>query len=267
MAGLKGKTVADAYKSLLRVNDDSNGITTGVLRVTDGEGTNSCLFLSDDALLLVPNNDDTTSSLGVLTTGGTTIFSVDTTNQLVKAGAGQFNVLTQYVNFGVNYIDFSNCAANTHYPVPFGGSNGGGTTTNDVSFGTSGDPATTFTVGDVDTNYAAQITPMLWYIPDNISVDAVYSIHGADNATGDTTRMHLMSYDYTSGASAALTNGTLLASNSDQVNAGNEQTYLHTWSLESDTTVASGKVVLAFFESDSVNSDYSINITVKYHLV
>ena len=30
--------------------------------------------------------------------------------------------------------------------------------------------------------------------------------------------------------------------------------------------VTAGKVVLCFFRSDSVNSDYSLNVTVKYHL-
>ena len=96
-------------------------------------------------------------------------------------------------------------------------------------------------------------------------IDAVYSIQGADNATGDTTRMHLMSYDFTSGVSNCLNNGTLLAHNSDVANAGSEQPYLSTWTVDS-SSVASGKVILAIFRSDSVNSDYSLSIKVKYHL-
>ena len=48
-------------------------------------------------------------------------------------------------------------------------------------------------------------------------------------------------------------------------NAGSEQPYLSTWKVDS-ASVASGKVILAFFRSDSVNSDYSVSITVKYHL-
>ena len=40
---------------------------------------------------------------------------------------------------------------------------------------------------------------------------------------------------------------------------------LTSWTVDS-AAVASGKVILAFFRSDSVNSDYSVNITVKYHL-
>ena len=43
MAGLTGKSIASAYKSLLRVDDDTNGINTGLEFVTDGEGTKSAL--------------------------------------------------------------------------------------------------------------------------------------------------------------------------------------------------------------------------------
>ena len=106
---------------------------------------------------------------------------------------------------------------------------------------------------------------LLWYIPDAISIDSVTSIEGADAETGDTTRMHLFSYDFTSGSTSALTNGTLLAHNNDVTNAGSEQAYLSSWTVDS-AAVASGKVILAFFESDSINSDYSLKIRIKYHL-
>ena len=59
--------------------------------------------------------------------------------------------------------------------------------------------------------------------------------------------------------------GTLLANNIDITNAGAEQPYLGTWSVDS-ADVTAGKVILAFFRNDSVNSDYSINIQIKYHI-
>ena len=43
MAGLTGKTIASNYKSLLRVNDDTNGLDTVVEVITDGEGTPSAI--------------------------------------------------------------------------------------------------------------------------------------------------------------------------------------------------------------------------------
>ncbi len=167
---------------------------------------------------------------GVRAKGGTTLLTVDSTNSVVKAGVGQFNALTQYAYFGVNYADFSHLSANT------------------------------------DTQYASQIVPCMWFVPDNISIDSVTSIEGADNATGDTTRMHLKSFTFNSGSTSCLTGGELLAHNSDVTNAGNEQAYKSTWTIDS-ASVTSGKVILAFLRSDSVNSDYSVNITVKYHLV
>ena len=48
MAGLTGKTIASNYKSLLRINDDTNGIDNSLELVTDGEGTYSAIKLSDD---------------------------------------------------------------------------------------------------------------------------------------------------------------------------------------------------------------------------
>ena len=106
---------------------------------------------------------------------------------------------------------------------------------------------------------------MMWLVPDNITIDAVYSLEGADQAAGDTTRMHLFSYTFNSGSTSALASGTLLAHNSDVTNAGSEQAYKSTWTVDS-ADVDANKVILAFFKSDSINSDYSVNITVKYHL-
>ena len=105
----------------------------------------------------------------------------------------------------------------------------------------------------------------MWFVPDNISIDSVTSIEGADAATGDTTRMHLKSFTFNSGSTSCLTAGELLASNSDVTNAGNEQAYKTTWTVDS-ANVAADKVIVAFFKSDSINSDYSVSIAVKYHL-
>ena len=131
-----------------------------------------------------------------------------------------------------------------------------------TAFGTGAEPNTSF---DWTTDQSEQLIAMYWYVPYNISIDSVTSIEGADAATGDTTRMHLYSYTFNSGSASALADGTLLAHNSDVTNAGNEQAYKSTWTVDS-ASVSSGKVILAFFRSDSVNSDYSINITVKYHI-
>ena len=266
MAGLTGKSIASAYKSLLRVDDDTNGIDTSVASITDGEGTGSALGLSDDVVEVRPTNDDTTSAFRVRANGGTTLLTVDSTNSVVKAGVGQFNALTQYAYFSEHFLLTSANTAGYHYPLTFGAASNVGAGDQINIFGNGTDPATSVTTADATDQRAANLTNFLMYVPDNISVDSVVSLEGADAATGDTTRFHLMSYTFNSGSTSCLTDGTLVAHNSDTTNAGSEQIYKSTWTIDS-ASVSAGKVLVCTFESDSVNSDYSCNVVVKYHLV
>ena len=148
-----------------------------------------------------------------------------------------------------------------------GGTFGGSGALSDQAnhFGNGTDPATTFTTADATDQRASALIQYMWYVPDRISIDGVTSIEGADAATGDTTRMHLMGYTFTSGSTSCLTSGTLLAHNDDVTNAGSEQIYLSTWTIDS-ATVTAGKVIICTFESDSINSDYAYTATIKYHL-
>ena len=266
MAGLTGKSIASAYKSILRVDDDTNGIDTNLEAITDGAGNRSSIKLSDDSLRVQPQNDDSTSVLLVRAKGGTPLLSVDTTNSVVKAGVGNFNVLTQYAYFSEHFLLTTANTAGYHYPLTFGSSSNVGIADQINIFGNGTDPATSVTTADATDQRAANLTNFLMYVPDNISVDSVVSLEGADAATGDTTRFHLMSYTFNSGSTSCLTDGTLVAHNSDTTNAGSEQIYKSTWTIDS-ASVSAGKVLVCTFESDSVNSDYSCNVVVKYHLV
>ena len=173
---------------------------------------------------------------------------------------------TMYADFNIGQNESVSFATGYHYPLQYNAhSTGNYLMEEDITFGNDTYPATSFTTAEGASSDASLLVNKLWYIPDNIYIDSVYSLEGAQTATGDTTRMHLMSYDFTSGSTSALTSGTLLAHNSDVTNAGSEQIYLSTWTVDS-ASVASGKVILAFFECDSTNSDYSINVKVKYHL-
>jgi len=172
---------------------------------------------------------------------------------------------TMYADFHTNFVESLNFSAGYHELLTFQNSNFASSSSN-PNLGNGSDPATSFTTADTSGVMAAEIVACSWYLPDNIYIDAVYSLEGADDGDGDTTRMHLMGFDFTSGSTSCLTNGTLLAHNSDVTNAGNEQVYLSTWTIDSPS-VSSGKVIVATFESDTVNSDYSINVKVKYHLV
>ena len=260
---LTNKTIANSYKDLLQVDNSNNGIGTSVGVVKDGEGTSSAVAISDDHLVVRPNNDNTTTTLNIRTAGGDSVLVVDTTNEIVKASGNIVN--TQYANFGSYSTATAGFAINTHHPLLFATAGLPTDVSNPPAFGTGTDPATTFTTAEGNGTRASDLVTLLWYVNDAISIDAIKSIEGAVTATGDTTRMHLFSYDFTSGATACLTNGALVAHNSDVTNAGSEQPYLSTWTVDS-ATVTAGKVILAFFRSDSINSDYSLQVTVKYHL-
>ena len=259
---LSGKTIKNSYVDLLQLDNSNSGVPTTVTRIKDGAGNATSLMVSDDQVRVNPANDDTISALVVRSKSGSTVLSVDTTNELVSASGNTVN--TQYAYFSIGSGESTYFTANTHTAITFSSANFG-TAAFPPTFGTSTDPATTFVTADANNQRASDLVPTMWYIADNMVIDAVYSIEGADAATGDTTRMHLMSYDFTSGVVNCLNNGTLLAHNSDVTNAGSEQPYLSTWTIDS-SSVASGKVILALFRSDSINSDYSVNIKVKYHL-
>ena len=262
MPGLKEKTIAGGYKSLLRV-DDNSGVGGTSLRITDGEGNNTGIKVSDRDFTVEPSVNG--NAFEVDNASSSNIFRINTNTPYVTALGNYVN--TQYAYFGVNFNDFSHSSADTHYAIPFSAAGGGASASNDVDFGTSTDPATTFTTADTDTQYASQLVPLMWFVPDDITIDNVYAFVGADAATGDAaTRIHLFQYTFNSGSTSALTSGSVIAhSTSDTNNAGNEQAYKTT--LTKDVTdISGGQVILAFFRSDSVNSDYSINITVKYHL-
>jgi len=264
MPSKTGKTPASYYKSDVSVDQSTNvGFDSTTRSIISGDGAKSSMSASDDVLSVQPVNDDSVGSLLVKSQGGSNILAVDTTNSKVLVGASQVAANTQYAKFGVNYIDVSNMAANTHYPIAFTGAIT--SSVSDVDFGTGTDPDDSFTTADTDTQYASQIVPMIWRLPDNITISSITHLEGADNATGDVTRMHLKSFDFTSGSTSCLTNGTLLAHNSDVTNAGNEQAYLSSWTVDS-ADVDAAKVILCFFRSDSVNSDYSLSVIIKYFI-
>jgi hypothetical protein len=170
-----------------------------------------------------------------------------------------------YAYFGINETISQSYANNIHYAMPFQPGPPMASSVADVDIGTSTDPDTSFTTANTDTQYSGQIISMMWYVPDNIIIDSVRSLQGSDNSSADTTRMHLMSYDYTANSTSTLTNGAVLASSAD-VEVENTKSQLTTWTLSSNS-VSAGKVILATFRKDDDNGNHSINVIVKYHLI
>ena len=125
-------------------------------------------------------------------------------------------------------------------------------------------PATSLTISST----AMDIVTTYWYVMDDITIDAVKWFHAADTATGEDTAAHLMAYtvDTANGSTGGdLSSGVVVADGANITNAGYEQIYYQSMTIQS-ADVDAGKVVMFTFASDTVNSDYSINATVKYHI-
>jgi len=264
MPTFQGNPFSNFYKRILQINQSSNtGVDTTVRNVESGDGAKTCLNMSDDEMAIQPQNDEGTRIFKVSSASGAELLKVDSTNSLVKALL--HNVNTQYATFGISSINAQQMSADNHYAIPFGMGEYS-VAFQMPTFGTGTDPATTFTTADSNAQRASDIVPLLWRVPDNITIDEIKHFEGADAATGDTTRMHLMSYTFTSGSTSCLSSGAVIANTSaDNTNAGSEQAYLKDWTINT-ANVDAGKVLLCMFRSDSVNSDFSISVTIKYHL-
>ena len=263
---LVGKTLKSTFKSLLNSSSDSTGIDTTARNITDGEGTPTAISLSDDVLAVQPQTDQSAGTFKVSNLNGAALFSVNSSDGSILSGIGQHQVNTQYAHFGVASNDAATLgfSANTHYMIPFGSANSFGVVSANYALGTATDPATSLTISDT----AYSVARCYWYVPDTIVIQKVSWWSAADAATGDTTRAHLMAYDVVTtagGTSGDLSGGAVVAASSDVTNAGYEQAYYNEMSI-SVPVVTAGKVVLFTFRSDSVNSDYSINATIKYYI-
>ena len=261
MASFTGSSIKDVYKDILHTSNSNTGIGSTIKQITCGDGDTTALHLSDRNLKVQPSTDSTTNTV-IYDASGNALLTVDSTNDLVKAGIGQHTINTQYAHFGIGSGNsvFAGASANNHYAIPFNGYANQALVT--MSTGTN--PATSLSISST----ADDITCCLWYIMDKITIDRVVWWAGADDGTGDTTRCHLMEYDIDSGNSSTggdLSNGVVLADGADITNAGNEQAYYQQMTIQ-QANVNANKVILFTFRSDSVNSDYSINATIKYHL-
>ena len=267
-------TFSSFWKRILQFgHSGNNGTPTSTTNIQSGDGVATSVSLSDDVLSVQPQNDDTTGTMLVKNNAGNNILAVDTTNSKVLGGASQTALNTQYAHFGITYADTAGASflADTHYAIPFGGSHYGGATAANYAMGTSTtssfndtNPATSLTISTT----AHSIVRAYWYVMDDITIDAVKWFHGADTATGEDTAAHLCAYTVDIGngsTSGDLSSGVVVADGANITNAGYEQIYYQSMTIQS-ADVDAGKVILFTFASDTVNSDYSINATVKYHI-
>ena len=261
---LTNKTVSNTYKDILQVDNNNNGLTSSRKQLKSGNGNGSALYISDDQLRISPVNDDTTETLNVTNVANTSLLSVDSTNTSVKA-------LGQYVNtgvqkFGLGSVNGHPSSANTWTAL---GCDMGGHRFNSapIEFGTSSSPATTYDVSGG--NNADDLVQSMWYVPFNISIDAVHCWKGADASSGDAVKYSVMSYtistatdatggDLSAGVENCVSPSTLTASGYDRA--------IYQSLTVSTSNVNAGKVIVACVHQDGSNSDLTLNMQLIYHL-
>jgi|21_taG_2_1085346.scaffolds.fasta_scaffold02870_11 hypothetical protein len=258
---LTGKTKASTYKDLLQMNASNGGIDTVLRYIQDGEGTQSCVAISDDNFKIHPSNDDTTAVLGVTDKDGNMLLKVDSTNDLVKAGIGQHIVNTNIQQFGLSSYLALPSASDTWTAL----ANPTHRLQTAVTAGTGGTPATSVTI----TSTADDMVGVMWYVPFNITIDSCNVLFGADAASGDVVKFSVMSYtvDTANGSTGGdLSSGVEnCVSPSTVTGAGYEQAYYQALTV-STADVDAGKVICAFVAQDGTNSDLSVNMQLVYHL-
>jgi len=254
---LTGKSPSETYKDIAYVDNSNNGVTTSLKQVKTGNGSSTALQVSDRSLQVKSATNNTTA-LDVQNASGTSKLLVDTTNNHVKANGVHVN--TQYAHFNIGNSVSANFTFDRHFALPFEGC----VPQTPFEIGSGTNPDTSYTIS----NDAHSVTCTYWFVMDNITIDRVVWWSGADASSGDTSRCHLMSYDVDSDNGSTggdLSSGVILADGADITNAGYEQAYYQQMTIQS-SDVSAGKVVLFTFRSDSVNSDFSINATIKYHI-
>jgi len=261
---LTNKTIASSYKDLLQIDNSNNGLSTSTKSIKSGDGTNSCVSISDDQFTIQPQNDNTTNVMTVKNVGGTTLFKVDGTNTAVKA-------LEQYVNtnvqkFGLGSVNSHPSSASTWTML---GCDMGAHRFNSVpiTLGTGSTPATSYDVSGG--NNAYNLVQSIWYCPFNLTIDQVLVWKGADASSGDAVKYSVMAYDISTATDATggdLSNGVEVAVSGSTLTASGYDRAIYQSLTVSSANVNAGKAIVACVHQDGTNSDLTVNMQLVYHL-
>ena len=270
MASFTGNALKDVYKDILHTNNSNSGLSTTIKQITCGDGDGTSLYLSNRNAKIQPSTDTTTNTV-IYDADGNALVTVDSTNDLVKAGIGQHIVNTQFKEFGV--FDFSPTAG-YHYPLscsPMIQSAGGDEYDSDLNAGDWGSNGTNPVTSVAITSVSKELVPSLWILQQNITIDQIQYIMASDS--GSTINLHIMQYDIATGAGTGagdLSNGVVLAqtgsssSSLSPVTTGADRVSNGTLTINT-ADVDSGKALVVFAEASDTD-DMTIQVNLKYHL-
>ena len=260
MGSLAGKSPANTYKSLLKVADETNGVTGTISTIEDGEGTASSMQVSNSQFRVQPNTN-TVGTLQIKNEGGASILKVDTSNSAVLVGSSLVNATTQLLTF--NAYRLVPTGAGTHMFVAFGGAEYGNNVIPEVSNGTGTDPNVNKDAGSVTDD----LLMCLFNVPYNMTIDACKAMVSTDQDTDCTINVHLMSFDMVNDGTTNdgnLSNGTVLADG--QATAVDRNVIKSVDMTIQSSSVTSGKIIACCVENETNTDDITIQVQVKYHI-
>ena len=260
MGSLAGKSPANTYKSLLKVADETNGVSDTISQIEDGEGTASSLSVTRSQLQ-VKGLADSTGTLQVKKSGGASILKVDTSNNAVLVGSSLVNATTQLLTFSAyRLVPYS---SSHHTFVPVHGMSEFVQHVQEIQGGSGTDPNTTID----KTTTTDELVNMLFNVPFNMTIDAVKVFASTDQDTDCTLNYHLMSYDMVADGTTNdgnLSNGTVLADG--QATSVDRNVIKSTDLTIQSSSVTSGKVIACFVKNETNTDDINLQVQVKYHI-
>lgn len=254
------KTLKDVYKSILRVNDNTNGVDSTQETVCDGDGNETPLKLSTTGVGVQPSSNNS-AAFSVVDNSSNTVFSVDTTNKLAKSGSSQYIVNSNSFYFSGSNIDPT--GAGYHMAIPCGGTYLGGAT-DELDFGNGSDPALSLDISGLTED--TDVMHYYWYLSHDIEVTSMECFFGSESGT-PTCNFHLYNYtlDKSNGAgSGDLSSGLIVGNTSTQATSASTVNYKNASIIT--RTCPAGSVLVATIESDA-DVLLHAKVCVKYHLV
>ena len=259
MGSLAGKSPANTYKSLLKVADETNGVSTSTSNIQDGEGTATCISVSDDSFVIQPQNDNTTTTLAIRATGGGYVCAADTSNSILKVGSTLTPANSQLLEFHAKGLVPS--SAGTHMFVGRGMASYSLSAV-EIANGTGTDPDTSLDAGAATDD----LLQNLFIVPINSTIDAVKFMVSTVTDTDTICNVHLYKFTITNADGTSdgnLTDGTLLAHGQA---TGVDRNVIKTVSCTVDSeSVSAGEVIACFVENQTNTDSIFLQTQVLYH--
>ena len=260
MGSLSGKSPASTYKSLLKVSDETNGISTSRSQIEDGEGTMSCVSISDDELMIAPQNDNLTYTFRVRALDGTHLLAVDTANEVVKVGTTQTPANSQIVEF--NVYDLTPVAGTHHFVSKGTAKYNSVSGVTELANGTGTDPETSLATSAT----TDELITYLFVVPVNSTIDACKFMVSTSTDTDTVINVHLYKFTIKSAGATddgTLSSGVLLASG--QATAVDRNCIKTVACTINSSAVTAGEVLACFVENETNTNQIRLNTQVLYH--